>query len=1184
MTRFSSLPHAPSETRRTLRDRLARYLPPQRDSNLLRADCRVTLTDEAMLRLLLGLTVEHQSDLQVVRATYEAARQEKPREPTLDDAIGAGWLRVVWGRIWTPYEILRAARAAPTGLSVLSKVLQHRHDTTYLLADALRGDPELTDILTAIDRNDVRLRGIACPTPEWVAARLWDSALPGQSDPSSALRIWVDRWTLLGSPSLVPGQVWDKAAASAFRKAALDVPTSSCGFVGPIELRERIARELAQASQRPTSDFDSHVSVLPDTMVERALWFDDHRLQHVTMWMFDACEDVFGIVRLLLADVEAEANSLAPHKTASALFARAIDFPELFLLVLTEARLNPVLLADLLLYPATSALTCLLIAQWPSTVGAWDRETRDRDDQTTKAMAFADAVSVMGYFLEQGSLDPREAAALLKWFHDRTKPALIRQLPGGEAMHAALRDEVSRQSPQILNAIAQTLMATMPATGLGTGAFAAALDVIDSGNLADTVEPTPIVSAYIQSLRAGEYDLSASRVSTNAAATLVAVAMRAAPDLRKDFFSPLDIKKRLAAAREADENPYTVNEAIARSIRAHIRILSRAIAAWIEPVPTVLVDALVSIVRDGALTHQDRGRLGAFSVPFHAELLPTQPDRPVAADLGVALSALSAPDARQLLNAVLETDEPLILAQLLGFAPHAHRERIAERIKTLTPARSAEIHSLSEMQARIDALLSAGLPDVAEQFIAAERDFATWGKPPGREATRLRTDFRLKLLRRDWPGIAATQLPQALTAEEQVQANETLLFYKALAAMENPDADRQISEQMFLQLHTARPDVPAYAINLFSARTTRLLGRDMFGQLRDANLSRGRQVLREADGLIQHVGSMRPSELEIYNLNKALLLLATDQPDRASEIIASCTDVRLADHATAYRAVALARTGRVAEATASLSHAMKIPGSSDVLQAAYAHIKSGKSYRAAANVTWDDNPVPRIKEALFELTQLDPFRQAEVLHSQSFDAYVVGHVRSAAASVMALVPMMKHIKIDSCEDDLSALMRELLISRFLIIGWSVPDQSKGGFSAKGNPGERDFVLQKDTTALAVIEAVVHGAAGSKPELKRHFQKLLGYSTCQLFFHLTYAYVTEVSAVLDQLRSIAEHEAPDGFEWCGNEELPAAGAQPRGFVSRYRHDSVDLKVVFLILDLAQQAQRQAAATAGFRLGR
>ena len=214
-----------------------------------------------------------------------------------------------------------------------------------------------------------------------------------------------------------------------------------------------------------------------------------------------------------------------------------------------------------------------------------------------------------------------------------------------------------------------------------------------------------------------------------------------------------------------------------------------------------------------------------------------------------------------------------------------------------------------------------------------------------------------------------------------------------------------------------------------------------------------------------------------------------------------------------------------------------------MLAAARAHIASSTPFSAIATISEDD-PLPRIKLALLDLSNMDPIRQAGVFQPQPdpFEGLVISYVRSAAASVVSLVPMMKNITIHSCEDDLTALVREVLRPHFQFLGWSLADQSKGGFTAKENPGERDVLLQKNSTTLAVIEAVVcHRPVThewTRLGLTSHFQKLLAYSTCSLFFHLTYAYIDSLAEIMDHLRRVAKEEAPSGFTFVCQEDIPS----------------------------------------------
>jgi tetratricopeptide (TPR) repeat protein len=1060
-------------------------------------------------------------------------------------------------------------------MTAFAALLAKRFEENYILTDVVRSSTDLGNVVTAIDRGELKPHDIGCQSPEWVAARLWDQHLTDTADYPVLLRLWVDHWQLLGYPSLIPGRAWNEAAASAFHEAALGVIEAEPSLVSWEEARVGIIKQIALVNQQSPSNVENYVPTVPATLVDRSLWFDSHSLERASMEIIQENDHIFGLVRLLLNDVEAADHSQPPHQIVGRLIALSIERPALFLTLLFRFRGTSVLLADLLLNPATSALACLLVAQWQSLPSAWDRELRTRDDQTTKAIAFSDAVSVMGEFLKQGSLPPAEAASLMNWMHLKVQPGFVDDLSKSEAMLATLRNELAGQSKETLLTMVAALTASMPKSGLGTSAFATALDIVDSGNLAADIDPIPLVTAYIDSVVASDYSLSANRVSVSGAVSLLELVMRAPSELRQKFFSPIDSKARLAAAVAADENPYTVTDTIASSIRAHIRVLSRAIAGSANNTSAELANALIAAVRAGALKHDEKGRVAAFAAQHESDIYRGSRDRPIAADLGAALTALTEPQRQQLLSAILETDEPMMLAQLLSFVPYTMRGQIEGRVAELTPSESGEIHSLTEVQARIEALLSAGLADSAALFVEAERNLKTLGNVAGREATHLRATLRLQLLRGEWAAIAKTEPPPSLSPAEKSSTAETITFYKALAALNNPNGDQQTAERMFVQLQSRHPDVAAYSINLFAARISLLLGGDLFVQLRDTELIQGRQVLIEAEQMMFQARVVSDSDAEIFNCNKAVLLLALGQPDQAHDVLRSLPPIRLNDRVAAYSAVALARTGRTSEAMAVLKQAEQALGNTDVLRAAGAHVQNGTPFSYSANISAGDDPLPRIKEALWDLSQMDPVRQAEVFQRppEPFDSFVISHVRSAAESLTSLVPMMA-----DGEDNTSALFRELLVARLLPVGWSVPDQPKGGFSAKGNAGERDLLLQKDGTTLAVIEAIVCKNAVSTTNLTSHFQKLFGYSLCRLFFHITYSYVNKASSILEHLKKTAKDDAPSGFKYRASKDIPHTDSRPVGFTSCYDGEFGEVKVVFLILDMAQNIQREAAKTA------
>jgi hypothetical protein len=71
MPRFSSLIHAPAETRRLFRERLGRFLNAERSPQA--PDEREKLDDELFLELMLGLDVQFDADVNAAHAIFDAA-------------------------------------------------------------------------------------------------------------------------------------------------------------------------------------------------------------------------------------------------------------------------------------------------------------------------------------------------------------------------------------------------------------------------------------------------------------------------------------------------------------------------------------------------------------------------------------------------------------------------------------------------------------------------------------------------------------------------------------------------------------------------------------------------------------------------------------------------------------------------------------------------------------------------------------------------------------------------------------------------------------------------------------------------------------------------------------------------------------------------------------------------------
>jgi hypothetical protein len=287
--------------------------------------------------------------------------------------------------------------------------------------------------------------------------------------------------------------------------------------------------------------------------------------------------------------------------------------------------------------------------------------------------------------------------------------------------------------------------------------------------------------------------------------------------------------------------------------------------------------------------------------------------------------------------------------------------------------------------------------------------------------------------------------------------------------------------------------------------------------------------------------------------------------------------------------VSLFRIGRADDALRLLELAERDFGREKLLVDTRSFIKdkNGPRPTAAPAVVTTEDLLAQIRSAMRDFLVLDPVQQAAVavVGSAPFETMLIEHVRASAASVVSLVPMMRSIDFTTLEDDLSALVRELLGSRIAYLAWSIGDQSKGGYSANENPGERDLLVKKSTYELTVLEAVIcrgkAANADNKVRLREHLEKLFSYSSCQLFFHLTYAFDTTEEPTISVLKKIAEQLDVPGIIFAEMEDIPFSDARPHSFIARYQRDGQDVAVAFIVLNLAQPTQRAAARKAGAR---
>ena len=1177
MTHFSSLSTAPAETRRTLRQRFHRCIPSTYVHPMEpRGSSKVT--DEIFLQLLLNLTFDFNAELKRARAFYCNSRGPGSAEASFDDLIDKGWIQLIWGRISIPTDVAVEARnSLPESMNSYIALSEQRFSSSYVWSPEVTKNTELTNLVNRINSGDLSIDDISCQTPSWVAARLWDRTYLLAAKPSHALRLWVDRWKLLGSPDMEIARAWNEQALTAFRESVICVLAEDSCLCSFEDFRNDLIKRVALTGRQDIKSIDEYIPRLPATLIERALWLRDLSIERLVDENYLQLEEYAHLISLLEEEIADAEYSSAPHPTYVRLVNMGLERAPMFSILLMHAQRNPSLIVELLLHPPTSAVACLLIAQWQSPTSAWDRTFLDRENQANKLIAFSDAVSILRYHVTERGVDPREASGLLRWLHHKIRSSGEGQKANFEEMLARLTTELVRLPQEIMCNVIETLLEDPNSRGLETGNFHAALNAISMGGLADRVDPTGLVEGYVSSYSKDEGLLSAAGITPRMAVILHTLAERTSETLYNKFLSPVDITKRLNARTE--ENQFIVAHDIGQAVRTHIRVLCRVVLGLSGSPPRAIWDALVSAVRAGAVTDFDNGRVAAFSPNFGARSFFESQDRPIAADIAGVLRTAAEADTSPLMNVLLETDEPTVLAQLLTYCPVAIQRRIRARIAEITPDDAAPTCSLDEVQVRIDALLTAGLAEVAGKYIEDERGLRTRGEVPGRISVRFRQSLRVMLLKEDWRGINGAELPGDLSPGELQSARETLSFYQAVAALNNPAADRSRAVELFSRLHERSGDVAAYAINLFLAQIGKLLGDGQFEILEDHRTAEAENVLIEGEVNVRRIQGLEKSDADIYMCYRSLLLLALQRATEAHEILGSIDSMQIKDTALAFDSVAMTRMGRQSEAVVMLNEAVRAFGETPQLRAAKSYIETGSGRFHLFGITPDDQLVPSTREAFVRLKQMDPLQQAQVLKlwDPAFEGLVTDIIVSAATSVENLVPAMRNLILDLREDDITALIRELLTGHLEVLGWQVADHSREGWSSRGNSGEPDLVLRSGSTTLSVVEAVVCKDAIRDDNLRAHFHKVFGYSSCSINFLLTYTF-RDALETMRRLRNIAESCPPDGFQCKDIVDAASVESAPRRFHAIYSSGARSVRMVFLVVDLKQDDRKRAAKSA------
>jgi hypothetical protein len=669
----------------------------------------------------------------------------------------------------------------------------------------------------------------------------------------------------------------------------------------------------------------------------------------------------------------------------------------------------------------------------------------------------------------------------------------------------------------------------------------------------------------------------AENLSPELAARLVATALAQAPTKRDALLVPFDSAELLREASE-EEKP-SVHTNIAQTQREHVRLLARAVAGWSDgEVPAEFGDPFLALVSRSTIEHAEKGRMGVLTDRYSPSRFLGHEEGSPAKDLAAAWRRLDSVRQDAMLQSLARSDDPVLLAELCQHLPSAAKTGIQARLRQLKPEEASKFWTWPELQRRIESLLAAGEYGLArEHFDGAKKDIER--APSKFRLPLFNLSLQLLMKEKDWAALDAEVIPTTLDVSATRQAQDHLTFYKATSQLLRPNGNLAQARAALQGLAARSGAASAYRENIFAIAIQQLLTPTLHPLVGEDKVA-GEQLLAEINAAVSEGEKLAHSNLLA---NRALLLLALQRPEDSMNSVASRRAEAPSVDLDIVTVLAKYELGHRGEALAILDAALTEFGPDDRLVALKNDLQAGVPTSSAASAAVEVNPILSIRAALQQLSELLPSQVGEVLgpSGSGLQGYLVRQVSRAVAALQHMGPMLRDRKNPEeearQENDLNTAVRELLGASLAVAKWDVSDQSLGGTTANGNPGERDAVVRVSSQELCIYEGLVCTYV-NRTYIKEHFHKLLEYGVCDVYFHVTYWYANEVKPISDYLRHMLENELPAGLAFLGCESLGTPNYETSGYIATYRVDHREVAVVFLIADLHVPGRSSTAVAA------
>lgn len=1200
---------APLKARLELRQMFERWL--SRSRHHLRSFEPGEPVDElSLLELCRHYRLEYPGSAQDIATIWdESEHRLADGGPTFAELVHAGWVFFDGGR-WvmqgapagTSLDIVYPSPSTKELLTGLRKArLVPRTETPAQSAQ------ELVERLSAAD---LLARRIPTKNPEWLVGKLWEQLCPKLkplstedndtlqaepatvNDPDSPLTLleadiaavdkafleWSAWCDILGST--VKWDVsWGDTEMQCCREAALRVlerqalwgawDNDVTRYAEVLETTFALSKDQMRYVGAPTK-------APPRTLVSRADWLSWPEIEHLMMGRLG--RSTVGFAFGVLCS-ELEATDIGPNvtTTATAVMSFAVDHPMALQQLLFRTEAVPSLLVDMLMHQRTACLATRLAIEWrPDSWRDSDRNV-NREAQTT-AFAVQDSLSLLHYHLGQSTLDLEEFAALVTWCYAGGAGSRKRVADSRGPVGQQLLGMIAKENQEIQSAVLQYLVDQVAyEDNIPRARFAGVLDALEYLSSATSVDTFQVVALYSKFARKLHLDWTdAFSLSEKLAARLVVTALAQSAPERDALLLPFDTAKLL---RETpDDERTSVHYSVAQTLRQHVRLLARAVAGWPDgEVPTELCDALQTLISRSVIEHAEKGRVGALTDRYTPVRFYAKKESSPALDLAAAWRRLNTRRQEDMLVALVQSDDPVLLAELLQNLPAAAKPTIRTKLRQLKPGEASSVWSWPELQQRITSLLAAGEYELAREHLnEAQKDL-------DRAPLEFRLNFfslelQLLLKEKSWTALDATDIPPALNEATMRQAREQLDFYKATSQLLRPNGNLASAQVVLQRLAASAGAASTYRDNVFAVALQQLLGPTL-QPLTGADKVTGEALLAQINAAVS--GDEKSAHSSLL-ANRALLLLALQRPKDAVESIAARRhDIRNRD-LELIAVLAKSEMGLRDEAMAILDAAILEFGADDRFLTVKSDLQAGAAVANVASASFVIDPISSIRVALQQLAELLPAQVGDVLGPPGggLKGFLIREVSRAVATLQHMAAMLRGRKnpkeVAKYEDDLNTAVREVLGASLAAVKWHVADQSLGGTTANGNPGERDAVIKVANHEISIYEALVSTGL-NRVNTKEHFDKLVSYGVCDIYFHVTYSYAESLAPLLEYVSEMLEKEVPFGFTYIASRKLDSTESAVRGYVATYLADGHrEIAVVFLIADLRAKAQAANSA--------